>query len=96
MPTDSRLPAFHPAFVEHVLNLACGSGRTTVSQFDGGRRAFGGEVSADGKWMAYHSNESGEFQVIERNARARISRPRRGGSRRHHVEGSGDDEVSRY
>ncbi len=28
--------------------------------------AFGGEVSPDGKWLAYHSNESGEFQVYVR------------------------------
>jgi serine/threonine-protein kinase len=27
---------------------------------------FGGELSPDGKWLAYHSNESGEFQVYVR------------------------------
>jgi serine/threonine-protein kinase len=27
---------------------------------------FGGEISPDGKWLAYHSNESGEFQVLVR------------------------------
>jgi serine/threonine-protein kinase len=27
---------------------------------------FGGEVSPDGKWLAYHSNISGEFQVYVR------------------------------
>ncbi len=27
---------------------------------------FGAEVSPDGKWLAYHSNQSGEFQVYVR------------------------------
>jgi serine/threonine-protein kinase len=27
---------------------------------------FGGELSPDGKWLAYHSNESGEFEVYVR------------------------------
>ena len=27
---------------------------------------FGGEISPDGRWLAYHSNESGEYQVLVR------------------------------
>ena len=27
---------------------------------------FGGEISPDGRWLAYHSNESGEYQVYVR------------------------------
>jgi hypothetical protein len=27
---------------------------------------FGGEISPDGKWLAYHSNESGEYHVYVR------------------------------
>ena len=46
---------------------------------------FGGEVSPDGRWLAYHSNNSGEFQVYVRpypnvqESREQVSRA--GGSR---------------
>jgi hypothetical protein len=33
---------------------------------DGAFTFLGGEISPDGRWLAYHSNESGEFQVYVR------------------------------
>ena len=49
----------------YTLSLKNGSGKAeplvAAAGFD-----FGGEISPDGKWLAYHSNESGEAQVYVR------------------------------
>ena len=49
----------------YSVSLKDGSGKAqplvSAAGFD-----FGGEVSPDGKWLAYHSNESGEAQVYVR------------------------------
>jgi Tol biopolymer transport system component len=40
--------------------------RKTEPVVSGPAADFGPEISPDGKWLAYHSNESGEFQIYVR------------------------------
>jgi len=49
----------------YTLSLKNGSGKAEPLVSAAGSD-FGGEISPDGKWLAYHSNESGEAQVYVR------------------------------
>jgi hypothetical protein len=59
--------ALAPENLVDIFTVAIGSADAKAEPVVASRgRDFGGEISPDGRWLAYHSDESGEYQVYVR------------------------------